>query len=126
MHNSATARLLAAIERGEIAAKTGFLVGLDRPAMLSPDPAALMAARRRGEVLAQGHRWRVVTEALWKDLLDLGRERPEQRVYVIPLSILEDWLGPDGSLDDFEASGWRGDQGTTWVVPIHDPPSEEH
>lgn len=117
-YNPATLRLIMAIERGEIPADIGFLVGLDRPAMLSPDAAALMAARRRDEVLARGHRWRVVTGTLWNDLLDLGRERPQQRAYVVLFAALEEWLGAHGSLEDLEADGWRGNQGTTWVVPI--------
>ena len=117
-YSPSTARLVAAIKQGEIAAEIGYLVGLDRPAMLSPDPAALMAARRRDEVLAKGHRWRVVTEGLWKDLLDLGRERPEQRVYVVPLAAVEDWMADDIGFQDLDQDGWRGDQGTVWVVPI--------
>lgn len=119
-YSPVTARLVAAIEQGEIEADIGYLVGLDRAAMLSPDPAALMAARRRDEVLAKGHRWRVVTEALWKDLLDLGRERPEQRVYVLVLSDIEDWMDDGMSFDDLDQDGWRGDQGTAWIVPIVD------
>ncbi|CAN5521216.1 hypothetical protein BH24CHL1_BH24CHL1_16550 [soil metagenome] len=117
-YSPVTARLVTAIEQGEIQADIGYLVGLDRPAMLSPDPAALMAARRRNEVLAKGHRWRVVTEALWKDLLELGRERPEQRVYILALSDLENWMDNDTGFDGLDQDGWRGDQGTIYVVPV--------
>jgi hypothetical protein len=117
-YSPVTARLVTAIEQGEIQADIGYLVGLDRPAMLSPDPAALMAARRRNEVLAKGHRWRVVTETLWRDLLGLGRERPEQRVYVLAVSALEKWMGNDISLDDLDQDGWRGDQGTRYIIPV--------
>ncbi len=117
-YSPATARLVRAIERGEIAARVGYLVGLDRPALLSPDPAALMAARRRSEVLARGHRWRVVTEALWKDLLDLGRQRPEQRVYVLLVAELEAWMDASISFADLDQDGWRADQGTAFVIPI--------
>lgn len=117
-YSPATQRLITAIERGEIAADIGFLVGLDRPAMLSPDPAALTAARRRDEVLAKGHRWRVVTETLWQDLLELGYERPEQQVYVLALSDVEVWLDSDASFDELDQDGWRGSQGTRYVVPV--------
>ena len=121
-YSPVTARLVTAVEQGEIEADIGYLVGLDRPAMLSPDPAALLAARRRDEVLAKGHRWRVVTGALWKDLLGLGRERPEQRVYVLALSAVENWMDSDISFEDLEQDGWRGDQGTVWIVPIVESP----
>lgn len=117
-YNPATKRLVAAIERGEIAADIGYLVGLDRPAMLSPDPAALMAARRRDEVLAKGHRWRVVTEALWNDLLDLGRERPEQRVFVVSLPDVESWMDSDMTFADLDQDGWRANEGTRYVIPL--------
>lgn len=110
--------LLTAVERGEIKGSIGYLVGLDRPALLAPDPAALLANRRRNEILAGGHRWRVVTEALWNDLLALGRERPLQRVYVIEMAAIEAWIESAEELDDLTTDGWRADQGTKLIMPI--------
>lgn len=115
-----TQRLVTAIRRGEIAAEAGYLVGLDRPALLAPDPAALLAAQRRDEILATGHRWRVVTESLWLDLLKLGRERPLQRIYVIPVATLEAWIESPDELAALDRDGWRGDQGTSFNLPILD------
>lgn len=117
-YGSVAARLVAAIEREELNAQVGYLVGLDRPTLLSPDPAAVMVGRRRDEVMAQGHRWRVVTESLWNDVLGLGRERPEQRVYVLPLWLVDVWLGDELTLQDLDRDGWRGNQGTTYIMPI--------
>ena len=113
-----TKNLIAAIDRGDVSAQTGYLVGLDRPALLAPDPGALLAAGRPQDILVTGHRWRVVTESLWHDLLDLGRERPEQQVLVVPVAALQDWLDDDAGLTDLDQDGWRGDQGTVYVLPI--------
>lgn len=108
-----TRELIAAIERNDVPAARGFLVGLDRPALLAPDPAALLAASRPLEILARGHRWRVVTGSLWADLLELGRERPEQQVYVVEVAALE---GRD--LSELDQDGWRANQGNRWILPI--------
>lgn len=113
-----TRLLIEEIENGVMDAEIGYLVGLDRPALLAPDRAALLASQRHEDVLARGHRWRVVNEALWTDLLDLGRERPVQRVYVIQLSAVDQWLEATGSVAELEEDGWRGDQGTTWIIPM--------
>lgn len=119
-YTGATQALLTAIRQGDIEGTTGYLVGLDRPALLAPDPAALLASRRRDEILAGGHRWRVVTEALWNDLLALGRERPLQRVYVVEMAAIESWIESPDTLDDLATDGWRADQGTKLIVPIVD------
>jgi hypothetical protein len=113
-----TVRLLAALQAGEVPHQTGYLVGLDRPALLAPDPGALLAARREGDILARGHRWRVVTESLWHDLLDLGQERPEQQVHVIDVADIESWLDDPSNLADIDTDGWRGNQGQVLVLPI--------
>jgi hypothetical protein len=114
----ATIRLIAGLRAGEIPHRTGYLVGLDRPALLAPDPAALLAARREDEILARGHRWRIVTERLWSDLLDLGRERPEQKVYVIDVADIEAWLDEPEDLAAIDRDGWRGNQGQVLVLPV--------
>jgi hypothetical protein len=116
--SSTTGRLLAALAAGDVPHQTGFLVGLDRPALLAPDPAAVLAARREGDILARGHRWRVVTRSLWHDLLDLGRERPEQQVYVIAVADIESWLDDPSNLTDVDSDGWRGNQGQVLVLPM--------
>ena len=113
-----TRLLIAAIDRGDVPARTGFLVGLDRPALLSPDAGALLAAQRPQDIIARGHRWRVVSESLWLALLDLGRERPEQQVLVVAVADLEIWLGDAPGLSDLDKDGWRGNQGTVYVLPI--------
>jgi hypothetical protein len=113
-----TIKLIEAIKREDIDAQTGYLVGLDRPALLAPDPAALMAAGRPGDILVTGHRWRVVTHQLWLDLLSLGRERPEQPVLVVNVVDLQEWLGGDTGLSDLDQNGWRGNQGAAYVLPI--------
>jgi hypothetical protein len=113
-----TQRLLADIEAGKIHSTMGYLVGLDRPAILAPDPAALLAARRNDDVIVTGHRWRIVTEALWKDLLSLGRERPEQRVTVVSIAEIEAWISNPDDLSELDKDGWRGNQGTVLVLPL--------
>ena len=113
-----TVQLITAIRAGDIPARIGYLVGLDRPALLAPDPAALMAARRPDEILARGHRWRVVSELLWHDLLELGRERPEQQAYVIEVDTIEAWLDQPDALPEIDADGWRGNQGNVLVLPV--------
>ena len=113
-----TVRLIAGLRAGDVPHRTGYLVGLDRPALLAPDPAALLAARRKDDILARGHRWRVVTGSLWNDLLDLGRERPEQQVYVIDVADIESWLEDPSNLVDVDSNGWRGNQGQVLVLPI--------
>lgn len=113
-----TRKLVAAIDRGDIVARQGYLVGLDRPALLAPDAGALLAAQRPDDIIAHGHRWRVVTEALWLDLLDLGRERPEQQVLAITIADIESWLTDPAGLADLDRDGWRGNQGTMLVLPI--------
>ena len=113
-----TRKLIAALERGDVTARRGYLVGLDRPALLAPDAGALLAAQRPEDIIAQGHRWRVVTEPLWRDLLDLGRERPEQQVFAITIADIESWLDDPAGLSDLDRDGWRGNQGTMFVLPI--------
>lgn len=113
-----TRQLISAIENGGVQARSGYLVGLDRPALLAPDAGALLAAQRPQDIIASGHRWRVVTESLWQDLLDLGRERPEQQVFVITVADLETWLDDAPGLADLDQDGWRGNQGTVYVLPI--------
>lgn len=113
-----TRRLIRSLDDGEIVARRGYLVGLDRPALLAPDAGALLAASRPLDVLVTGHRWRVVTESLWLDLLELGRERPEQQVLVFSISDLETWLDDSTRLADLDSDGWRGNQGNVLVLPI--------
>lgn len=113
-----TRLLIDAIGREEIEAQTGYLVGLDRPALLAPDPAALLAASRADDILATGHRWRVVNRALWLDLLELGRERPEQQVLVLTVAGIEAWLPDDATLAEVDTDGWRGNQGNVFVLPV--------
>lgn len=112
----ATRELLAAIEDNTVLAVQGYLVGLDRPALLAPDPAALLAARRPDDILARGHRWRVVNQSLWDALQELERVRPEQLVYVIQVADLEAWNVD--ALVDLDHDGWRGNRGTSYVLPI--------
>ena len=112
-------QMIIAMEGGEIQAERGYLVGLDRPALLAPDRAAAMADARQSEILASGHRWRVVMESLWHDLLALGRDRPLQQVYVVAIADIEAWLDTiSGDLGDLEPDGWRGNQGTLFILPI--------
>ncbi|HEX2282535.1 MAG TPA: hypothetical protein VHG52_12330, partial [Thermomicrobiales bacterium] len=94
-HSPIAQRMIVSIRAGGLSARVGYLVGLDRPALLSPDPAAVMAAERPDDILASGYRWRVVTERLWQDLLALGRERPRQQVFVVPIPDVEAWLEGD-------------------------------
>lgn len=111
-----TRELIAAIEGNLVPAVQGYLVGLDRPALLAPDPAALLAARRPDDILARGHRWRVVNRSLWDALQELERVRPEQLVYVVQIAVLEAW-NEDG-LPELDRDGWRGNRGTAYVLPI--------
>ncbi len=111
-----TRELRAAIEGNLVPAVQGYLVGLDRPALLAPDPAALLAARRPDDILARGHRWRVVNRSLWDALQELERVRPEQLVYVVQIAVLEAW-NEDG-LPELDRDGWRGNRGTAYVLPI--------
>ncbi len=113
---AATQELIAAIESAIIPASRGYLVGLDRPALLAPDPAAVMAANRPEDILARGHRWRIVTLPLWEALQELERVRPEQQVYVVKVADLEAWNKT--ALPDLDRDGWRGDQGTSYILPI--------
>lgn len=113
---AATRELIAAIEDDTVPAARGYLVGLDRPALLAPDPAALLAANRPADILARGHRWRVVNRSLWDALQELERVRPEQQVYVIQVADLQVWNDP--GLSEIDRDGWRGDQGTSFVLPI--------
>lgn len=118
-YGSVSRKMIDAIESDELPAARGYLVGLDRPALLSPDPAAILAAERESDILASGYRWRVVTEGLWQDLLALGRERPVQQVYVVSIADIETWLEDNPEdLAELDPDGWRGNQGTMFVLPI--------